>query len=136
MATRWTDRELSLLGTNTDRFIAAQIGRTRAAVLMKRSGLEIAPFRLDCAKRLSEQDIATLGSDFDGRLAAQAGVQRVTIRLARIRHGIAARPKDGQWSQGWLSQLGRISDSELARAMGITRQAVRSKRLALKIELA
>jgi hypothetical protein len=86
----WTSRELAALGTDTDRAVAAKLGRTVKAVETQRALRGIAP-RTPHKRTWTKREIALLGTMSDQALADKLGVHYRTVYLARTRRGIAPR---------------------------------------------
>lgn len=84
----WSDREISLLGTMTDRDLAGQIGRTVDAVESQRHKLGIAPVR-PRARSWTRAEVRLLGTMPDRELAERLGCTRKHIGEVRARLGIA-----------------------------------------------
>ena len=85
----WTAREEALLGTLTDRALAARLKRTLTAVTAKRIKLGIAPSQPH-TRTWSKAELRKLGKISDARLAARLGISRKHVLETRRRLGIAA----------------------------------------------
>jgi hypothetical protein len=71
----WTPEEISLLGTDHDKVIAAQIGRTLSAVTAQRVKRKIAAFSGNPGggRGWTDEELALLGNDYDEAIAARIG---------------------------------------------------------------
>lgn len=120
----WTPERLALLGTATDREVAAQLGMKAHSVTKARSVREIPshfPF-----KRWSEAEVEMLGAEPDWIVAECLGVPIGKVRDARRLRRI---PAWTPWTEHFVQQLGRVSDGELAEQMGIRKERVRAERI-------
>mgnify|MGYP002621779215 CR=1 FL=1 len=77
--TLWTDAEIDLLGTDTDRAVAAQTGRTETAVRMKRRELGIAAHARNDPRHWTKREIKLLGTMPDREVAQRLGCTRLTV---------------------------------------------------------
>lgn len=85
----WTDKELALLGTNTDAAIAKALKRTAMSVRNKRLRLGIeahVPYRHEWTKK----QISMLGKVSDRELAEELCLTRQTVLAKRLELGIEA----------------------------------------------
>jgi len=103
---RWTDKEVALLGTDFDRVIADQIGRTRKAVETERRKRKIKPHRPHWIK-WTRAAIRQLGKIPDSAVARQLKIARRTVITERKHREIPAfspknRPK-------WLKKPSLLS---------------------------
>ena len=77
---------------------------------------------------------ARLGTVSDNRLAQELGIPRTSVSALRKALGIEAHGSDGRpLSNCWkdpknVARLGKVSDSQLGRELGITDTAVRKAR--------
>lgn len=91
-AAPWTEKDERLLGTMTDRTLAAKLGRTYEAVQRQRRKLGIAP-HVAHTRTFTAQELRVLHSEIkDVAKARQLGVSRVRIVQIRAKLGIAAAP--------------------------------------------
>lgn len=92
----WTDNEIALLGTATDKAVAEQIGRTEGATRKKRRELGIPPSRTvatgnqAAARPWTWDEIKLLGAAPDKEVAAKLGRSLPSVTYKRIRMEIAA----------------------------------------------
>jgi len=126
-----------LLGTEPDRKLARRLGRTLAAVQVRRIKRKI-PSALPTARRWTAREDALLGTKADaevGRLLGRgtAGVRRrrrlLHICLTQWRSGNTIARK---WTQAELELLGRLPDSDVAEQLGRPVHSVMVKRLSLR----
>lgn len=85
----WTPAEDRLLGTKPDTQIAAQLGRSRAQVRLRRIAMGRAPV-VKAATRFAwtpDQD-HLLGTASDGAIARQLGRTRFSVQLRRLKLGL------------------------------------------------
>lgn len=85
--TPWTEKEESLLGTATDRELAAKLGRTASGVMAKRLALGIAAHE-SRARIWSKHELKLLGKMPDEMLARLLSVSRKHVFEMRERRGI------------------------------------------------
>lgn len=125
---RWTDDEIALLGTDTDRAIANALGLPINVITNKRARLGISCL----AQRWKEHEIALIGTAPDSQLARTLGKSASAIRRKRENLGI---PTFGviQWTDAMIALLGTASDPEVGRKLGIHPSCVQSKREQLGI---
>jgi hypothetical protein len=124
----WTDDEIALLGTDTDRAIANRLGIPVRSVESKRRRLGI----LRPRESWTEQELALLGTEPDDRLALKLGRPVSAIQRKRTQLGIGAFTAF-KWTEENLALLGTVSDNELARKLGISAGRVFWKREKLGI---
>ena len=98
---RWTEEELALLGTIPDEEVAAQIGRTKMAVYLKRWELGRAKYLPPGghAWRWRKEEVALLGTAPDEEIALKIGRTRRSVYQKRWSLGIAS-PCDGRRREG------------------------------------
>jgi hypothetical protein len=123
----WTDEEIALLGTDTDRVIANSLGLPINVVKQKRQRLGIS--RL--SQRWKEHEIALLGTAPDSELARKLGKSSSVIWRKREQLGIPTFLK--RWTDEEIALIGTASDPEVARKLGRTAACVQSKREQLRI---
>jgi hypothetical protein len=131
---------VKLLGTDTDRSIAATLRVHPRSVTHKRLLLRIPAFVYRGAPRSelrwTARALALLGKASDQEVARQLELSVTAVNWRRRRLGIKsfkpARPKV-LWTARTLRLLGRVTDKEAARRLGIDKATVKSKREQLKI---
>jgi hypothetical protein len=120
-----------------DTQVAAQTGRTKAAVSLKRRKLGISLSRPggrggSPGPRWTEEEVALLGTMPDEQVAAQTGRTKVAVYLKRRKLGLARCPlSDGsgpRWTEEEVALLGTAPDEEIARQTGRTERSVYLKR--------
>ena len=84
---KWTEKELSLLGTDTDAAIAKKVGRNQHAVTIQRTKLGIPAAQPRGYDWTSDED-AMLGTGTDQAVADTLGVAKITIMRRRQKLGI------------------------------------------------
>lgn len=89
----WTDKEVRLLGSMTDRQLAKKLGRSEHAVCVKRHELGVQPFYRRRYFRLPKRLEKQLGKMSDSQLAALAGCTRMHIYRLRRRLGITRKKR-------------------------------------------
>jgi len=136
----WTRRAVALLGADSDRAVAAELGVSHAVVCRKRLLLGIPPCNPKrhhpLAHDWTSEEEALLGTAPDARVACELGMSRMSVYTRRSALGIPAfgpRPRVIRWSRRWLAQLGKRSDDEIANAMGVHPSSVTKKRRLLRI---
>jgi hypothetical protein len=99
---RWTEEEVALLGTIPDAQVAAQTGRTKMAVLLKRRRLGIArcPLARSPGPRWSEEELALLGTAPDEEIARRLGRTKTAVYTKRWSLGIP-NPYDRRQRAYW-----------------------------------
>lgn len=84
----WVPAEIARLGTDSDRAVAAELGRTEQAVKRVRQALGIGPHRPRV--KWSARWAGRLGKWSDRRIAAAMGVAVSTVSRERARRRIPA----------------------------------------------
>lgn len=79
----WSNEEIALLGTRSDKDIAWQLNRSVQDVHDKRLLLKISPFRAPVIGIWTLDNIALLGTDRDATIAARLGIHHVTVAKKR-----------------------------------------------------
>lgn len=128
----WRKAEIALLGTDTDKEIAKQLGVSASQVRQKRIEYDVPPFQQQPPVKWTKKNLALLGVINDQELAYKMKVNPGTVSAKRNELGIE-RADDHR--QAWRDKknrdlLGTMSDGALARKLGITPSAVRLKRVA------
>ena len=124
----WTDEEIGLLGTDTDRVIADALGLPINIIRNKRERLGISCL----AQRWKDNEIASLGTAPDSELARKLDKSPSAIRRKRDSLGIptfSLKP----WTKEEFALLGTDSDPKIARKLDRTTACVQSKRERLGI---
>jgi hypothetical protein len=137
----WTAKLLALLGVVPDVVVAVKAGIDRQAVAAERRRRGIQPAwprrpRIEW----TDEMIELLGTDSDAAVAAQLGIGAGSVIYKRRQLGIpAANPPPYEkargypWGPGDVALLGKVSDGELARALGLSTTSVTCKRQRLGI---
>jgi DNA-binding CsgD family transcriptional regulator len=137
----WPEALLALLGVLPDVAVAAKAGIGRQAVAAERRRRGIAPARPRRARvEWTEEMIEWLGTDSDAAVGAHLHVHPASVTYKRRQLGIPpANPPPHDrftafpWQPEELTLLGKVSDGELARALGIATATVTIKRQRLGI---
>jgi hypothetical protein len=125
---KWTERELAMIGTDSDRAVAEALGLPVGVVRYKREQLGILHF----PEPWKETELRLLGTAPDSQLARTIGRSASAIRRMREKLGIAtfeAQP----WTEREVALLGTASDYELGRRLGRSQSCVFLKREQLGI---
>jgi hypothetical protein len=125
---QWTDDEIALLGTDTDKAIATRLGIPRNVVKYKRERLGIARLR----EPWKPHEIALLGTASDAQVGRTLGKSAAVIRRKREALGVPTFALYS-WTDEELALLGTASDPEVARKLGKPAKIVQSKREQLGI---
>jgi biotin operon repressor len=137
----WTPELLALLGQRPEREVAARAGVALNTVVKERRRRRIEPFlRMRPRVVWTAEMVAALGTDTDPSVAAQLGIPKHCVQRKRSLLGIPPyRLRAGPGSQGhpWspeeLALLGRMSDGDVGREIGLSGSAVSWKRRRLGI---
>jgi DNA-binding transcriptional regulator YdaS (Cro superfamily) len=137
----WTEELVALLGVLPDTAVAAQAGLDRQAVAAERRRRGIPPARpRRSATAWTEEMLALLGTDSDAAVARKFGIRPGSVTYKRHQLGIPPfnpPPHDQYrrfaWQPEYLAMLGKVSDRELAKALGLARASVTRKRQRLGI---
>jgi len=124
---KWTDEEIALIGTDSDRAVANALGLSVNVVANKRVRLGIS--RL--SQRWKQHEIALLGTAPDSQLARKLGKSSSAIWRKREQLGIPTFLI--RWTDEEIALIGTASDPEVARKLGRTAACVQSKREQLGI---
>ncbi len=132
----WTSAMIRLLGTATDRDVAAELGVGYSAVGRKRRLLGIPPSTPRQARTIrghqwTSEQLGMLGKVSDRALARELGLATGTVCDQRTKLGIPPwrpRPANVKWTKAMLRLLGRLPDQEIARRFGISGSSVIQKR--------
>jgi hypothetical protein len=131
----------ALLGVLPDVEVAVKAGLSSQAVAAERRRRGIGPARPRRKPiEWTDEMIELLGTDSDNAVAARLGVGRGSVAYKRHQLGIPpANPPPHEkatghrWRPEELALLGKISDSELARFVGLTPSSISRKRQRLGI---
>jgi hypothetical protein len=125
---KWTEEELALIGTDSDKAVAQALGMPLNVVKQKRDKLGISLL----AQRWKEHEIALLGTAPDSELARTLGKPTSVIWRKREKLGIPAfvlKP----WAEAEIALLGTESDPEVGRRLGRPAHVIQAKRERLGI---
>lgn len=135
----WTKDQIALLGTASDRAVAAELELDHRSVYRKRTMLGIPPFGPSKeveGHRWSLAELALLGKRSDRHVARAVGVSHAAVAYKRDALGIAPfapPPKRVKWPRKLEAKLGRVTDALLVRRLKVDKNTVRRKREALGI---
>jgi hypothetical protein len=129
---------VSLLGTDTDANVAAELGVHRGSVKIKRLALGIPAFVFrgpHPQRHWAERALSLLGTASDRQVARRLRLSVSVVRWKRWRLGIAShQPRPPiPWTARGLRLLGRVSDVEVARRLGIDKASMKRKREELRL---
>lgn len=132
----WTRRRVALLGTATDKEVAARLGISRARVAGERRKRGVAPFKPRAARVVwTPAMVRRLGKVADHRVAERFGIGEDTVRRERSRRGIPPLKTDS-WKvlrKPELRRLLRLQTNEVVRRTGLNEKTVRKLRSDLGI---
>lgn len=139
--TEWTEKVLSLLGTDSDARIAALLGVSTSAVNRKRRDLGIPacfPSQSSGGRRedpfWTPQRDALLGTASDAVIARRLRVPHHRVRVRRCKLGIPPACPVPRYDWTDIDRLlGREADAAIAARFGMHEDTVRRRRLKLKI---
>ena len=137
----WSAETAALLGKVPDDQLARRAGVCRATVAAERRRRRIEPaFPHRPPVEWTEAMTALLGTDTDRAVAEELAVHPDSVRYRRMVLGIPAfrcelgrRRRRRVWSRPIVGLLGRVSDGEVARRLGVSRSAVARRRVLLGI---
>jgi hypothetical protein len=124
----WSEEEVALIGTGSDKTVAKELGLAVAVVKHKRERLGISLLAL----RWKDHEIPLLGTAPDSQLAKTLGKSISVVKRKREQLGIpvfALKP----WTEAEIALLGTASDYELGRKLGRTQSSIQKKREQLGI---
>lgn len=137
---RWPARLRKLLGTMPDAILARQVGVHPRTVLRERQRTGIPPYRKKrAAIEWTERMLALLGTASDQAVADELGLSAATVSKKRRRLGLPAfqppssRARSFPWTKWARVQLGKASDAEVAKRLGLSRTTVMLKRQELGV---
>jgi hypothetical protein len=118
-----------------DKDLAAQTGRTVAAVRLRRKQIFGRPPCNPVWKPWTPKEKALLGKMPDGEVAQLTGHPVRAAKATRRKLGIPCfNPKNRPWLPEEDALLGRMADEEIARRTGRTFAAVRVRRIARSLK--
>ncbi len=126
----WTEQDEQLLGSTSDRRVAAQIGVTPMQVMYRRKHLGIPSPGKKPSLRWTQKRIAQLGREPDHVLAKQWNVPQGVIR--KKREELAIEPCTRTYQElptEACEMLGTMQDNALARQFGLSPTFVRNARI-------
>lgn len=131
----WTQEDEQLLGTNSDRRVAAQIGVTPMQAMYRRTQLGIPSAGKKSSLRWTQNRIAQLGREPDHVLAKHWNVPQGLIRIKREELGIEPCLRNHQELSPEAGKLlGTMNDRALARQYGVSATFIRNARLEAGID--
>lgn len=127
---------IGMLGTASDRAVAAALGINHSSVFLKRRSLGISPYREPISPggprfEWTDRAIRLLGKGSDRKIARKLGISPSAVFHKRRVLGIPGYrppPKRLRWTQEMLALLGRVPDRVVARRFGTTKDTVGWKR--------
>lgn len=125
----WTEEQVSLLGTASDREVAMQVGCSVAQAWHARNKREIPLFR---PAPLVDGVIQQLGVVPDAQLAQAVGISVSRVEAERRRRGIPPA-KAPRWFDGLVTGLGTQPDSRIAQQYSVSISTVAKLRKARDI---
>ena len=125
---KWTEEELALIGTDSDKAVAKALGLPVNVVQYKRETLGISLL----AQRWKKEEIALLGTAPDSQLARTLGKSSSAVQRKREKLGIPAFVEK-PWTEAEIALLGRASDPEVGRKLGRPASCINAKRKQLGI---
>jgi len=144
---RWTEEEITALGTAPDVEVARRLQRSRGSVFLKREALGIprvaaprrrraeartrvehAPLRARTSRPWRADEIALVGTLPDAEVAARIGRSIGAVQTRRRALAGLRRPAGRPWRSDEVALLGRVPDAEAAAALGRSVVAVTVKR--------
>jgi hypothetical protein len=125
---QWTEHELAMIGTDSDRAVADALGLPINVVRAKRQSMGIPLL----AKRWTEDEIALIGTTSDSELGRRIGKSQTVVTRKRHQLGI---PRFGvkPWTDAEITLLGTANDHDIARQIGRHPSCVYEKREELGI---
>ena len=139
---RWPPRLVALLGVRSDQALARQAGVSYQSVAKERQRRGIPAFaRRRAPVEWTAPMISVLGTASDRAVAAELGVHHGSVFMKRRSLGIAPwqepvsppGTRGYEWTRQALRLLGKASDRDVARQLGIHASSVFSKRRELGI---
>lgn len=138
----WNKSQLALLGVVPDFELARRWGLAPNTVGNKRRKLGIPPAipkTTDKQHRWTNEQLSWLGEVPDKEVAKRVGLSQTTVRQKRQVLGIepyqpTRKRRDSKvWAEDDIALLGTMSDTKLAKQLGVTRNTVQDKRRQLNI---
>jgi hypothetical protein len=137
-AVKWTPQMDKLLGTDSDRTVAAMLGIGRGSVMWRRACLCMPPYQPPphpaSRRDWIPSEIALLGTVPDRAVADALGTSVGCVARKRRELRIPPfkpKPPRVRWTRKMLALLATMPDTELAARLGIAVSAVSRKRQAL-----
>jgi len=124
---KWSDEQIALLGTDSDRAIAQVLGLTTNVVKYQRERLGISRI----SRRWSDEALALLGRVPDSELARKLGKSASAIWRKREQLGIP--PFAIRWTEEEIALIGTASDRAVGLRLGRCGSSVKLKREQLGI---
>jgi hypothetical protein len=130
----WTTEMDVTLGTQTDKAIAKRLGVSLSAVNVRRNLLGIPPYsKHETAdsrdKRLSAMLTGILSVMTDKKAAEASGLPVSDVKWFRARHRVKLLERSKIWTDDLDRLLGTKSDTDIGNMIGISREAVRVRRV-------
>jgi len=127
----WTEDEIAVLGSVSDRQASRILGIGRLTIANKRDELGIEEF--DRSRQWTADEIALLGTMEDKEVAEILGIGSNAVLFKRKELEIDPLSRSREWTEQELSLLGTMSDQDLATRLNISRSCVTVKRSKLEI---
>lgn len=124
----WSDEDIELLGTKSDKEAGEILGLPQHVVVYKRLSLGI---EANVLEPWQEDEIRLLGTDIDNKIAKRLGRSLFSVRTKRQRLGIPQFRID--WTEEEIALLGTDTDKAIARRIGKSERTIRKKRETLSI---
>lgn len=126
----WTQEQIDLLGTMTDRDLAELLDISSEAVRNKRDRLKID--RFDWSRQWTQEQIDLLGKMSDLKLGELLGISGTTVARQREKLKIDKFKRGREWTQEQIDLIGTMPDARLAELLDLSTTAVVNKRKELK----
>jgi hypothetical protein len=125
----WSDEDIALLGTKSDKSVGEILGLPQHVVVYKRKSLGI---EANVLEPWQDDEIRLLGTTTDREVARTLGRSLSSVRTKRSRLRIPA--PISSWTDEEIAMLGTDTDQEIGRRLGKHARTVRKKREALGIQ--
>lgn len=137
----WTAELIASLGTATDLEIAKLFGPSKSTITKKRLSLGIPPYKDPERKKgiYTPDVISTFDIESDREISARLDISKNAVKKKRKRLSIRKQASvtvpnlDELFTPEVISQLGVISDVQIAKKLGCDSETVRSRRVKLGI---